>query len=102
MKDLPVNCQNVKNVSTVCSNVYPNKINWLNIGPSLTAVKGFQLCDGHTISQYPTNDPCGEGNSSNYNKGVENFTFVRVKYVCVVYKILCVRFCCVSMKQSTA
>ena len=46
-------CQNIKNVSAVCSDVEPNKINWLNVGPSLTAVKGFYFFDGHTASHYP-------------------------------------------------
>ena len=67
-----ISCHNIKNVSTVCSDVSPNGINWRAVGPRLSFFHAFYLFDGHTGSDYPTHDPCGRGNSNGHKKRVLN------------------------------
>ena len=66
-------CQNIKNVTNVCNDVAPIKIEWRDDGPSMvTATGGFYSYDGYTVHEYPAHDPCGTGSHSNYKKGVNN------------------------------
>ena len=67
-----ISCHNIKNVTTACRDVSPDKINWAVAGPRLYFSAGFYYFDGDKESNYPTHDPCGTGSSSNHKKGVYN------------------------------
>ena len=66
-----LSCQNVKNVATACSGVFPGIIYWRFRGPSLYASSHYYYFDGDTRGNSPTHDPCGK-NNKNHKKGVSN------------------------------
>ena len=68
-----VSCQNIKNVTTVCSGA-PKVIYWWSIGPALRSTSFFSydyyyFFEGNTGKKWPINDPCGK-RDPNHKKGV--------------------------------
>ena len=66
-----LSCQNIRNVATACSGVAPYKIIWFSYGPSLDASWLYYYFDGRTLGDWPTHDPCGNGNKK-HKEGVSN------------------------------
>ena len=57
-----ISCQIIKNVTTACSGVVPNRMYWYPRGPLLyvSSSSFYYYFDGDTRSNYPTHDPCGK------------------------------------------
>ena len=69
MKSGSINCQNIKNMTTVCSGEAPIKTRWWSRQPILRALSNFYAFDGSIGSGWPAHDPCSM-KSNNQKKEV--------------------------------
>ena len=67
-----VSCENIKNVTTACSNVVPDFLRWNVHGPVLrNSDQAYYYFEGSTDFDWPKHDPCGVG-KANHKKGVSS------------------------------
>ena len=70
-KEGSISCQNIKNVTTACSGVVPNKAWWFSNGPGLKKWSFYYFFSGETDWYWPVHDPCGRG-KPNHKKKAKN------------------------------